>query len=153
MKLKNGAKAELTGVVTYTNGVYQVNLGLKQLSGKTGDLVDGVNQLTDGSNQLNTGLGTYTSSVSTLTSGLGQLDSQTSTLSDQVGQMASGSSQVNTGVQTLVSTLKSSTATSYARVLALKSTLTSLKDELGQLSTANGSGETDGVDTATVTKN
>ncbi|WP_285959151.1 YhgE/Pip family protein [Thomasclavelia spiroformis] len=142
-------KSLKTGLLTYFNGVSNLNAGLtklnensttlnigatklkdgtKQLALQTPTLINGINTLNQGVNRLALGTSTLTSNNSSLINGANQLTNGASQINNGANQLAFGSIALGEGLDTL----KNGTTTLS----------TSLKDGVNQINNVNGDEKT-----------
>nr|WP_186758336.1 YhgE/Pip domain-containing protein [Loigolactobacillus coryniformis] len=129
--LNVSVKPLASGLGAYTAGVGQLADGIGTLQSSVGPLASGVQQLSTGSNQLNTGINTYTGAVGQLADGIGTLQSNVGPLANGVGQLADGGNQL---------TAKSNELNTGAQQVAggigqLKAKTTGLSSSINELST------------------
>ena len=142
-------KSLKTGLLTYFNGVSNLNAGLTKLNENSTTLNIGANKLKDGTKQLALQAPTLINGINTLNQGVNRLALGTSTLTSNnsslingANQLTNGASQINNGANQLalgsialgegLDTLKNGTNTLS----------TSLKDGVEQINKVNGNKKT-----------
>ena len=142
-------KSLKTGLLTYFNGVSNLNAGLTKLNENSTTLNIGANKLKDGTKQLALQAPTLINGINTLNQGVNRLALGTSTLTSNnsslingANQLTNGASQINNGANQLafgsialgegLDTLKNGTTTLS----------TSLKDGVNQINNVNGDEKT-----------
>lgn len=142
-------KSLKTGLLTYFNGVSNLNAGLTKLNENSTTLNIGANKLKDGTKQLALQAPTLINGINTLNQGVNRLALGTSTLTSNnsslingANQLTNGASQINNGANQLalgsialgegLDTLKNGTNTLS----------TSLKDGVNQINNVNGDEKT-----------
>lgn len=142
-------KSLKTGLLTYFNGVSNLNAGLTKLNENSTTLNIGATKLKDGTKQLALQAPTLINGINTLNQGVNQLALGTSTLTSNnsslingANQLTNGASQINNGANQLafgsialgegLDTLKNGTTTLS----------TSLKDGVNQINNVNGDEKT-----------
>ncbi|WP_303194495.1 YhgE/Pip family protein [Thomasclavelia spiroformis] len=142
-------KSLKTGLLTYFNGVSNLNAGLTKLNENSTTLNIGATKLKDGTKQLALQAPTLINGINTLNQGVNRLALGTSTLTSNnsslingANQLTNGASQINNGANQLafgsialgegLDTLKNGTTTLS----------TSLKDGVNQINNVNGDEKT-----------
>lgn len=142
-------KSLKTGLLTYFNGVSNLNAGLTKLNENSTTLNIGATKLKDGTKQLALQAPTLINGINTLNQGVNRLALGTSTLTSNnsslingANQLTNGASQINNGANQLafgsialgegLNTLKNGTTTLS----------TSLKDGVNQINNVNGDEKT-----------
>lgn len=95
--LSKNSNVLVDGVNKLADGSNEVTTGLGQLSTKSNEMIGGINKLADGSTQVTTGLGTLNGGLNTMSTGSTQLIDGVNKLADGSGKVTDGLVKVNDG--------------------------------------------------------
>lgn len=104
-QLAKGSQQVAVGVVTYTNGVYELSTGIQKLDSKTGTLTGGVKKLTTGSSDLVDGTKTYSGYVAQVAAGADQLNKSVQPVTQMGTELDGTVGQLKTGADAIQSSL------------------------------------------------